>query len=87
VAPLLHDEKRGEAGGRLPSTQPAPSKTGDRHCAGSFSSWHEQDPSVHLSGFDLAVRLGGFFEREDVGMKVDEACGDGFERAFGGAAG
>ena len=62
-------------------------RPGDRQCAGSFSSWHEQDPSVHLSGFDLAVRFGGFFERQDVGMKVDEACVDGFERAFGGGAG
>jgi hypothetical protein len=50
---------------------------------GSFCSWDEQDPSVHLSGFDPAVRFGGLCERQDLGMKVDEAFADGFERAFG----
>jgi hypothetical protein len=29
------------------------------------------------------VRFGSLFERQDVGMKVDEALADGFERAFG----
>ena len=50
-------------------------------------SWGEQDPSVHLSGFDPSVCLGGLFKREDVGMKVDEARADGLERAFAGGAG
>ena len=47
----------------------------------------EQDPSVYLSGFHLAVRLGGLFGREDLGVKVDEAGADGFEGAFGGGPG
>lgn len=42
---------------------------------------------MHLSGFNLAVRLGGLFERQHVGVKVDEACADGCERAFRGRAG
>jgi len=56
--------------------------------AGVYASWlwDEQDPSVHLSGFDPAVRFAGVLERQDVGVKVDEAFTDGFERAFGGGA-
>src|SRR4030088_635411 len=56
--------------------------------AGVYASWlwDEQDPSVHLSGFDPAVRFAGVLERQDVGVKVDEAFTHGFERAFGGGA-
>jgi len=46
-------------------------------------SWNEQDPPVHLAGFDPAVRFGGLFERQGIGVNVDEALADGSKRAFG----
>jgi hypothetical protein len=32
------------------------------------------------------MRFAGVLERQDLGVKVDEAIADGFERAFGGGA-
>jgi hypothetical protein len=58
-------------------------KSGDgpscpRHAGELWWLWDEQDPSVHLSGFDPAVCFAGVLKRQDVGVKVDEALTDGF---------
>jgi hypothetical protein len=60
-------------------------RRGDRQCAGSFYLWDTQDPSVDLSGFDLAVRLGAF-RAGGCRCEGDVTCADGFDRAFGGWA-